>query len=133
MAPNMGLNKRKFKYSLYNIQISIFFFFFMFVFQSLAIRYFENKSSHRRCSVRKGALRNFAKFTGKTCARDSFLIKMQKERDPEKKGLSYRCFLVNFVKFLRTPFLQNTSKRLLLHSCLYFCFRLNVILNCQEY
>ena len=25
-----------------------------------------------------------------------------------------RCFLVNFVKFLRTPFLQNTSGRLLL-------------------
>ena len=27
------------------------------------------RSSHQRCSVRKGALRNFAKFTGKTCAR----------------------------------------------------------------
>ena len=30
-----------------------------------------------------------------------------------KKRLWYRCFLVNFVKFLRTPFLQNTSERLL--------------------
>ena len=40
------------------------------------------RSSHRRCSVRKGALRNFAKFTG--------------------KHLWHRCF-VNFAKFLRTP------------------------------
>ena len=32
------------------------------------------RKSHRRCSVRKGALRNFVKFTGKP-ARASFLIK----------------------------------------------------------
>ena len=31
-----------------------------------------------------------------------------------KKRLWHRHFLVNFVKFLRTPFLQNTSGRLLL-------------------
>ena len=31
-----------------------------------------------------------------------------------KKKLWHRCFPVNFVKFLRTPFLQNTSERLLL-------------------
>ena len=31
-----------------------------------------------------------------------------------KKKLWYRCFPVNFAKFLRTPFLQNTSWRLLL-------------------
>ena len=30
-----------------------------------------------------------------------------------KKRLWRRCFPVNFVKFLRTPFLQNTSGRLL--------------------
>ena len=29
-------------------------------------------SSHRRCSIRKGVLRNFAKFTEKTCARVTF-------------------------------------------------------------
>ena len=39
-----------------------------------------------------------------TCAKVSFL----------KKILWYRCFPVNFVKFLRTPFLQNTSGRRLL-------------------
>ena len=30
------------------------------------------------------------------------------------KHLWHRCFLMNFVVFLRTPFLQNTSKRMLL-------------------
>ena len=30
-----------------------------------------------------------------------------------KKRLWHRCFPGNFVKFLRTPFLQNTSRRLL--------------------
>ena len=32
-----------------------------------------------------------------------------------KKRLCHRCFPVNFAKFLRTPFLQNTSGRLLLY------------------
>ena len=36
-------------------------------------------------------------------------IKWQK-----KRNLGQRCFPVNFAKFLRTPFLQNTSERLLL-------------------
>ena len=31
-----------------------------------------------------------------------------------KRRLWHRCFPVNFAKFLRTPFLQNTSGRLLL-------------------
>ena len=33
-----------------------------------------------------------------------------------KKRLWRRCFPVNFAKFLRIPFLQNTSRRLLLNS-----------------
>ena len=44
-----------------------------------------------------------------TCGRVSFLIKLQL-----KKRLWHRCFPVNFARFLRTPFLQNTSGRLLL-------------------
>ena len=35
-----------------------------------------------------------------------------------KKRLWHRCFPVNFVKFLRTPFLQNASGRLLLKEFL---------------
>ena len=33
-----------------------------------------------------------------------------------KKRLWHKCFPVNFVKLLRTPFLQNTSGRLLLNT-----------------
>ena len=32
------------------------------------------RSGHRRCSIKKGVLKNFAKFIGNTCARVSFLI-----------------------------------------------------------
>ena len=56
------------------------------------------RSSHQRCSMKKGVFRNFTKFTGK----DLY------------QRLWYKCFSVNFAKFLRTPFLQNTSGRLLL-------------------
>ena len=73
------------------------------------------RSSHMRCSVKKGVLRNLVKFTGNTCARDSFLIRLQaRPTTLFKKRLWYRCFPVNFAKFLRTTFLQNTSGRLLL-------------------
>ena len=37
----------------------------------------NNRSSHQRCSMKKGALRNFAKSQEKACARASFLIKLQ--------------------------------------------------------
>ena len=39
--------------------------------------FITERSSHRRWSVRKGVLRNFAKFVGNTFARVSFLIKLQ--------------------------------------------------------
>ena len=51
------------------------------------------RSIHLRCSVKRGVLRNFAKSTG--------------------KHLRQRLFS---VKFLRAPFLQNTSGQLLLFS-----------------
>ena len=51
-----------------------------------------------------------------TCARASFNKNYLKTL--LKKRLWHRCFPVNFVKFLRTPFLQNTSGRLLLKICL---------------
>ena len=52
------------------------------------------------CSVRKGVLKNF-----KRPARPATLL---------KKRLWHRSFPVNFAKFLRIPFLRNTSGRLLL-------------------
>ena len=71
------------------------------------------RSSHRRCSEGKSVLSNFPKFTGKHLCQSLFLNKVAgfslwKERHWQ------RCFLVNFVKFLRTPFLENTSGWLLL-------------------
>ena len=36
----------------------------------------EVRSSHQRCSVKKGALRNFAKFPGKYLCRSLFLNKV---------------------------------------------------------
>ena len=48
-----------------------------------------------------------------TCTRASFLIKLQ-ACNLIKKRVWHRCFPVKFAKFLRTPFLQNTSRRLLL-------------------
>ena len=56
-----------------------------------------------------------------TCASVSFLIKLQISglQLYWKKRLWHRWFSVNFTKFLRTPFLQNTSGQLLLHlKCL---------------
>ena len=47
-----------------------------------------------------------------TCARVSFLIKFNKIL--LKKRLWHWSFSENFAKFLRPPFLQNTSERLLL-------------------
>ena len=71
------------------------------------------RSSHQRCSIKKGVLRNFTKFTGKHLCQSLFFSKVASLRPATllKKRLWHRCFFVNFVKFLRTPFLQNTSGR----------------------
>ena len=61
-----------------------------------------------RCSVRKGVLRNFAKFTGKHLCQGLRPATLLKTR------LWRRCFPVDFGKFLRTTFLEKTSWRLLL-------------------
>ena len=52
------------------------------------------RNSHRRCSARKGVLRNFAKFTGKHLCQSLFFV-----LSPEtllKKRLWHRCFPMNF-------------------------------------
>ena len=57
------------------------------------------RSSHQKCSVRKGVLRNFAKFTAKRLCQSYFFLL--------KKRLCHRCSPVNFAKyptfFYRTP------------------------------
>ena len=74
------------------------------------------KSSPPEVFCKKGVLRSFAKFTGNTCARISFFNRFVGLRPATllKQRPWHRCFPVNFGKFLRTSFLQNTSGRLLL-------------------
>ena len=76
---------------------------------------FIERNSHQRCSMKKGVLRNFTKFTGKHLCQSLFFNKVADLRLATflKKRLWHRCFPVIFAKFLRTPFLQNTSGRLL--------------------
>ena len=64
------------------------------------------RSSHRRCSGRKGLFRN--SVTRMRLCQSLGLATLLKRR------LWYRCFPGNFAKFLRTPFLENISGRMLL-------------------
>ena len=68
--------------------------------------------------MKKAVLRNFAKFTGKHLCQSLFFNKVASFTLATllKKRLWHRCFPVNFAKFLRTPFLQNTSGRLFLYD-----------------
>ena len=68
-----------------------------------------------RCSVKKAfVLRNFAKFTGKHLCQSLFFNKVA--RNFIKKRLWHRCFPVNFAKFLRTTFLTEHPRWLLLNQ-----------------
>ena len=75
-----------------------------------------NRSSHQRRSVKKGPVRKvFAKFTGKHLFQKLYFNKVAGLRvSKRKKRHWHRCFTVKFAKFLRKPFLQNSSRRLLL-------------------
>ena len=57
-------------------------------------------SRYRMCSIKKDVLKKFCKI--------------QRERPVPQSFDLHMCFPVNFVKFLRIPFSQNTSGRLLL-------------------
>ena len=72
------------------------------------------RSRHRTCSVRKGVLRYFAKFTGKHLCQNLLFNKVAdlKPATLLKKTLWHRCFPVKFAKFWRTPFYRSP-----LHDC----------------
>ena len=67
------------------------------------------RSSHRRCSVKKDVLKNFANFTAKHLCLSLFI----------RKRLQHKCFLVKFGKFFRTPILKNIHERLFLAVLFY--------------
>ena len=68
------------------------------------------------CSVGKGVHRNSSKSTGKHRCQSLFFSKVAGFSPATllKNRLWHRYFPVNFAKFLRTTFFQNTSGRLLL-------------------
>ena len=92
--------------------------YFWYLYCDLLVNSFSAlyRSSRWRRSIRKVVPRNFAKFTWKHLCQSLFFNKFAGLRPSTllKKRLWYRCFLVNFAKFLRTPFLQNIPGRLLL-------------------
>ena len=100
----------------------------------LLINYFVKKtinglaifrSSHQRCFMKNGALKNFPKFSEKhlyqsllfnksACLRSATLV---------KKRLCHRCFLMDFAKILRTSFFIEYLCWLLQHNLMIlFCF-----------
>ena len=79
------------------------------------------RSSHWRCYVKQGVLKNFANFTGKHLYWSLFLRKLQALLLVTiKKRLQHKCFNVKFAKFLRTPILKNICEWLLLSVLHYF-------------
>ena len=76
----------------------------------------SSRGNHWRCSIRKGVLWNFAKFSGKNLCQSLFFNKVTDLRPGTlfTMRLWRRCFPVNFAKFLRTLVLQYISGRLFL-------------------
>ena len=73
------------------------------------------RSSHQSRSEGKSVLRNFAKFTEKHLCLSLYFNKVAGQAcNFIKIETLAQVFPVNFAKFLRTPFSQNTSGRLLL-------------------
>ena len=76
----------------------------------------KGRSSHQRCSVNKKVLLETSQNSQKnTCARVFF--DQDRLATLLKRRLWHMCTHVNFAKFLKTLFLQNTSGRLLLKNC----------------
>ena len=89
---------------------------------------FTSRSSRQRCSVKKGVLRNFLKFTEKHLCQSLFFNKVAGSAcNFIKKETLAQLFPVNFTKFLRTPFSQNTYGRLLLYVKGVFSFMIHLM------
>ena len=79
--------------------------------------FFEKRRSSRpKVFCKKCVLKNFAKFTGKHLCQSLLFNKVAGLRPANLliKRLWHRCFPVNFAKFLRTPFLTEHLRWLLL-------------------
>ena len=81
------------------------------------------RGSHRRCSVKEGILKHFAKFARKHLRRSIFFNNVA----------GFRTFQVNFAKFSRTPFLKNSSGRPLLECLRSMYFSLLLLTDNARY
>ena len=78
------------------------------------------RSSHQRCSVKKGVLISFGKLTGEHLCQSLFFNKvagfacLKLPEGPAallKKRIWHRCFPLIFAKFLITPFYRTSLGR----------------------
>ena len=94
----------------------------------------RGRGSHRRCFIKKDVFKNFSKFRGKTLRQNLVFDEVVGLRPVTllKKRLWHKCFPVNFAKFLRTPFLQDTFGRLLLDVSCDYCLIHNMTFSYQE-
>ena len=83
--------------------------------RQLFIYLFFFRSNRPEVFCKKGALRNFIKFTGKHLCQSLIFNKVLL-----KMRLWHRCFPMNFVKFLRTPFFIEHLWWLLLFFFFFF-------------
>ena len=76
----------------------------------------NSRSSHWRCSVKKGVLRNFAKFTGKHLSQSLFFNKVAGLR-PAKKETLAQVFSCEFCEISKNTFstehLRTTASEIL--------------------
>ena len=85
------------------------------------------RTSRQEVFCENGVLKDFAKFTGKCLCQSLFFNKVAGLRPPTllKKRLWYKCFPVNFAKFLITPLFTEHLQWLLLTMvnlrCLLYC------------
>ena len=108
------MNRKKKK-----IMINFICYFLFFLVKTNSKKHIMNRSSRPEVFCKKAVLRNFAKFTGKQhLCHSLFFNKVAhlKAATFLKKRLWNKCFPVNFVKFLRTPFLTKQLQWLLLHQ-----------------
>ena len=75
------------------------------------------RSSHRRCSVRKGSLRNFAKFTGKHLYQSLFFNKVA--------GLTLFSFLRIWLHLLKKYSMENFLFFCSVGDCFWIYFQRN--------
>ena len=86
--------------------------FRLFYNKTALLNFSKFRSSHRRCSAKKGVLKNFCKFHRKTPMLESLFDKFAGLNDCNliRKRLQHRCFP-------KAPFLRIIWKRLLLKIC----------------